>query len=79
LDELEVRDPDPEVLLGFLSGMEVRTLTKRLADQLGQEAPPIPETAAPAAQADLPEAPGFDSAESATVRDAETLQQWIDR
>ncbi|MFP3384779.1 DNA polymerase I [Tritonibacter sp. SIMBA_163] len=79
LDELEVRDPDPEVLLGFLSEMEFRTLTKRLADQLGQEAPTIPETAAPAAQADLPEAPGFDSAEYTTVRDAETLQQWIDR
>ncbi|NIZ15100.1 DNA polymerase I [Phaeobacter sp. HF9A] len=77
LDDLEVRDPDPEVLLGFLSQMEFRTLTKRLADQLGQEAPTIPEAPAQAAALELPEAPGFDTAQYTTVRDAETLEQWI--
>ncbi|WP_068242947.1 DNA polymerase I [Tritonibacter horizontis] len=79
LDELEIRDPDPEVLLGFLSSMEFRTLTKRFADQLGLEAPTIPETTPQAAAAlETPEAPRFDTAEYTTVRDAEGLQSWID-
>ncbi|GLP87001.1 DNA polymerase I [Tritonibacter mobilis] len=79
LDDLEVRDPDAETLLGFLAEMEFRTLSKRMADQLGREAPTIPEAPSAAAAAlELPEAPGFDSAEYTTVRDAETLQQWID-
>ncbi|MDF9304027.1 DNA polymerase I [Tritonibacter mobilis] len=79
LDDLEVRDPDADTLLGFLAEMEFRTLSKRMADQLGREAPTIPEAPSAAAAAlELPEAPGFDSAEYTTVRDAETLQQWID-
>ena len=36
LDDLEVRDPEPETLLGFLAEMEFRTLSKRMADQLGR-------------------------------------------
>ena len=43
LDDLEVRDPTMNTLLGFLAEMEFRTLTKRIADQLGVEAPEIPE------------------------------------
>ena len=79
LDDLEVRDPDAETLLGFLAEMEFRTLSKRMADQLGREAPTIPEAPSTAAATlELPEAPGFDSAEYTTVREAETLQQWID-
>ncbi|WP_416369251.1 DNA polymerase I [Tritonibacter mobilis] len=79
LDDLEVRDPDADTLLGFLAEMEFRTLSKRMADQLGREAPTIPEAPSAAAAAlELPEAPGFDRAEYTTVRDAETLQQWID-
>ena len=42
LDDLEVRDPDPEKLLKFLTEMEFRTLTKRIADALHVEAPAIP-------------------------------------
>ncbi|TNJ41413.1 DNA polymerase I [Phaeobacter sp. B1627] len=80
IEELAVQDPDPDTLLGFLSEMEFRTLSKRLATQLGVEAPAIPEAPAqsPAAPA-MPEAPGFDTATYTTVRDAETLQQWIDQ
>jgi len=79
LDDLEVRDPDADTLLGFLAEMEFRTLSKRMADQLGREAPTIPEAPSAAATAlELPEAPSFDSAEYTTVRDAETLQKWID-
>ena len=36
IDDLEVRDPDPEKLLSFLAEMEFRTLTKRIADQMGK-------------------------------------------
>ena len=39
LDDLEVRDPDPETLMAFLAEMEFRTLTKRIADQLDVEPP----------------------------------------
>ena len=56
IDDLEVRDPEPDVLLEFLSQMEFRTLTKRLADQLGMDAPAIPETAPQAAVGEV-EAP----------------------
>ena len=76
IDDLEVRDPDPERLLDFLARMEFRTLTKRIADKLGTEAPVI-EDAAPAA-ADAPEMPEIKDATYETVRDAITLQTWVD-
>ena len=40
LDDLEARDPVPEILLGFLAKMEFRTLTKRVSDQF-KIAPPL--------------------------------------
>ncbi|MEQ6203104.1 DNA polymerase I [Sulfitobacter sp. HNIBRBA2951] len=78
LDDLEVRDPDPEKLLAFLSEMEFRTLTKRIADTLKVEAPAIPE---PAPSADVPqiEAVPFDQAKYTQVSDAATLQTWLDK
>jgi len=79
LDDLEVRDPDPEVLLGFLAEMEFRTVTKRIADKLGVE-PPVVEVAAPAAtDIATPEAVGFDPDAYECVRDAAALQIWIHR
>ncbi len=75
--DLEVRDPEPEVLLKFLAEMEFRTLTKRMADQLGQEAPAITEataeTAAPI------EAVPFEREKYTCVRSADELQPWIDQ
>ncbi|WIY26646.1 DNA polymerase I [Parasedimentitalea psychrophila] len=77
IGDLEVRDPEPEVLLGFLAEMEFRTLTKRMADQLGQEPPVITE---PAAVAAAPiEAVPFDRDAYTCVTSAEELQPWIDR
>ncbi|WP_394199403.1 DNA polymerase I [Litoreibacter albidus] len=76
IDDLEVRDPDPERLLDFLARMEFRTLTKRIADKLGTEAPVI-EDAAPAA-AEAPEMPEIKDATYETVRDAIALQTWVD-
>ncbi len=76
IDDLEVREPDPEKLMAFLAEMEFRTLTKRLADRLDVEAPVIEVASAPAA--DVPEMPDLKDAVYTTVRDAAELQTWID-
>ncbi|MGJ8586804.1 MAG: DNA polymerase I [Yoonia sp.] len=79
LDDLEVRDPDPKVLLGFLGEMEFRTVTKRIAEKLGVEAPVIEASAPAATEVATPEQVGFDADAYDCVRDAATLQVWIDR
>ncbi|UWR22306.1 DNA polymerase I [Sulfitobacter sp. S190] len=78
IDDLEVREPDPDKLLAFLTKMEFRTLTKRIADALKVEAPAIPEPA-PAEDAPQVEAVPFDKATYTRVGDAEALQEWIDK
>ncbi len=83
LDDLELRAPEADVLLPFLAEMEFRTLTKRVADSLGAEAPAIDETPAAtgggaATPADAPEFPPIDPEAYECVRDAEALQVWID-
>ena len=78
LDDLEVRDPDAEQLLGFLAEMEFRTLSKRVAEVLGKEAPTIadaPVAADAPAAADVP----FDADLYEHVSDTEALQAWIER
>ena len=78
LDDLEVRDPDAEQLLGFLAEMEFRTLSKRVAEVLGKEAPTIADAPVPAdapAAADVP----FDADLYEHVSDTEALQAWIER
>ena len=78
LDDLEVRDPDPEKLMTFLTQMEFRTLTKRIADTLKVEAPVIPEPAPSAGASEIETVP-FDKATYTMVSDKETLQTWIDK
>ncbi|HYD14989.1 MAG TPA: DNA polymerase I, partial [Hyphomicrobium sp.] len=39
VDQLGVQDPKPDTLLGFLRQMEFTTLTKRISEKLGVEAP----------------------------------------
>ncbi|MBO9450457.1 DNA polymerase I [Tropicibacter sp. R16_0] len=78
LDDLEVRDPDPDTLLGFLAEMEFRTLTKRIAEQLGAEAPVIAEKTAPEAEDVVVEDVPFDASKYECIRDAAALQPWID-
>lgn len=76
LESLEVRDPESEVLLEFLAQMEFRTLTARVAEKLGVDAPAV--TSAPPAEAaaapDLPEmgAEGYEK-----VSDTAALDKWI--
>ncbi|KJZ20903.1 DNA polymerase I [Loktanella sp. S4079] len=78
LDSLEVRDPDPETLLGFLAQMEFRTVTKRIADKLGAEAPVI-EAAPTTTEVAAPEAVPIDAEKYECVSDEAALQVWIDR
>ncbi|WP_226624870.1 DNA polymerase I [Alloyangia pacifica] len=81
LDDLEVKEPDPEKLLAFLAEMEFSTLTKRIANALGAEAPVITEAKAPAADApaatDAPEMPPIDPAAYTWVKSAADLAPWI--
>ena len=77
LDDLEVKDPEAETLMAFLAEMEFRTLTKRIADQLGVEAPTIAAPTA-ATETTAPEAKPFESAIYDCVSDAAALQVWID-
>ena len=78
--DLEVRDPDPEPLLEFLNLMEFRTLTRRIADRFGLDAPALPDVA-PVAEAgpETPETPSFAEARYDTVSDLATLQDWVAR
>ncbi|MFG6595216.1 DNA polymerase I [Sulfitobacter sp. 1A13368] len=80
IDDLEVRDPDADRLLGFLSEMEFRTLSKRVAEVLGREAPAIPDAPAPAV-ADAPQVAevAFDHSQYEQVGDAEALRVWLNR
>ncbi|MDK3016797.1 DNA polymerase I [Pseudodonghicola flavimaris] len=78
LDDLEVKEPDPEVLLPFLAEMEFRTLTKRIADKLGAEAPVISDAPVQAAgDGPAPEAVPFDASAYECVRDLEDLEKWV--
>ncbi len=79
LDDLEVKDPEAETLLGFLAEMEFRTLTKRIADKLGAEAPVIADAPVPVNEAEEAEALPFDASKYECVRDAVALQKWIDQ
>ena len=80
IEDLEVRDPDPQELLGFVAQMEFRTLSKRLAEKLGVQAPVIAE---PEVQQSAVEAPAaaaaFDAEKYETITDSAGLQTWIDR
>ncbi len=80
LESLEVTPPEPDALLGFLAEMEFRTLTKRISDQLGVEAPVIDDAPVGADDTvlDAPEAPPIDPEKYECVRDMEALQRWID-
>ncbi len=77
LDSLEVKDPVADDLLGFLASMEFRTITKRVSEALGVEAPAVPEPAP--AEVDAPEAPPIEPEEYEWVRDEAALKAWVAR
>ncbi|WP_374299354.1 DNA polymerase I [Paracoccus sp. (in: a-proteobacteria)] len=76
LESLEVKAPDAPTLLTFLSEMEFRTLTARVAERLGAEAPAVvaaPVRDAPAA----PDLPPIDRSLYETITDREGLDRWV--
>lgn len=79
-ESMEVRDPDPETCLGFLTLMEFRTLAARIAGKLGVEPPVVADPAVlGAAPVPASAAKGFDADKYECVRDMAALQVWIDR
>ncbi|MBJ2152466.1 DNA polymerase I [Paracoccus sp. IB05] len=79
LDQLEVLKPDAEKLLGFLTHMEFRGLSRRVAEKLKVEVPVI-EAAKPATAAVTEvEAPAISEAGYVTIIDHATLDAWIAR
>jgi len=79
LEDLEVQDPDPDVLMPFLAEMEFRTLSKRIADKLGVEAPIISDKAPQGTEEVPAEAIPFNAENYECVRDSKALQAWIDQ
>jgi DNA polymerase-1 len=83
LDDLEIRQPDPGQIMAFLTGMEFRTLTRRVAEKLGITAPTLPETSAltVATSEEKPQAndeqPAFDHAAYECIRDRAALDRWV--
>ena len=78
LDDLEVRDPDPETLLGFLAKMEFRTLTKRVSDQFKIAAPVIVETAQPNSEPnETLKIQDFTTKTYTRVSDKAELEAWV--
>ncbi|WP_417248430.1 DNA polymerase I [Celeribacter sp.] len=83
LDSLEVKEPDTEKLLAFLSEMEFRTIVKRVAEKFNVEAPAVPDAPAPSAASSpdapaAPEAKPFDTSSYEKVTTMGALEQWID-
>jgi len=76
LESLELKDPEPEALMTFLTEMEFRTLTKRVADKMGVEPPEVTEVAA---AVDAPDAVPFDAEKYEWVKDIDALTKWIAR
>ncbi len=93
LEELGVTEPDAEPLLAFLNLMEFRTLTKRVAETLGADAPPPAAAATPSPAATngadttaLAPAPGqpvppddlpFNPDAYETITDLARLREWV--
>ena len=74
LDELLMKDPEPEVLLGFMAEMGLERLAARVAQRLGGGAVPTPETSA-LVPAESDEAPALDYQ---CVQTLAELEPWID-
>jgi DNA polymerase-1 len=79
LDELEITAPNPDKLLKFLTDMEFRSVTRRVAERLNVAVPTIEATPDDKPQAQEEARLPFDHAAYTAIRDPETLAQWIAR
>lgn len=81
LESLEVNDPDPEALLGFLSEMEFRTLTTRVAEKFKVDVPVITEKSVSSREnqpvSTGPDWPPIDFSGYQAVTDEAELDRWI--
>jgi DNA polymerase-1 len=84
LDELEVKAPEAEALMAFLTAMEFRTLTKRVAEALKIEAPVMAENSLTPPHAEMVDGPAPETAQPAfdhgayeCIRDAADLDRWV--
>lgn len=80
LDDLAITPPDAEKLLKFLTEMEFRSITRRVAERL-KVAAPVREAARPTATQpdEEPARLPFDHAAYIAIRDRTTLDRWIAR
>ena len=76
LDSLEMKEPVAEDLLAFLTEMEFRTITRRVAEALGAEVPVIQDTT-PEAEEEKADAQTFDTSRYVRISDTKTLEDWI--
>ena len=76
LDSLEMKEPVAEDLLAFLTEMEFRTITRRVAEALGAEVPVIQDTT-PEAEEEKADAQTFDTSQYVRISDKKTLEDWI--
>lgn len=83
LDDLEIRDPDPQALMTFLNRMELRTLTRRVAEKFNTDPPPATDVPAVPARDDEPAPEAgrlpFDHNTYICIRDAGALGKWLDQ
>ena len=77
LDSLEMKEAEPDALLDFLTKMEFRTITRRVAETLGVDVPVIEDTPAQEETDDAPEALPFEHGNYLSIGDAATLKEWI--
>ena len=80
LEDLDLREPVADDLLAFLTEMEFRTLTKRIAEKLGAEVPEMPDVPASSSSAEgsAPDvSQPFDAEKYETVSDKDALDRWI--
>jgi len=75
-DDLELRAPVSDDLLGFLADMELRTLSNRVAKKLGVEAPEVPEIAS---APDVAKTVDFEPDTYEWVKDTDALKTWVDQ
>ncbi|MEL6549589.1 MAG: DNA polymerase I [Pseudomonadota bacterium] len=76
LASLEVKEPDADALMDFLARMEFRTLSRRMSEALGVEAPTIPEPSKAEEETPAEQVP-IDPDKYETVRDIAALEAWI--
>ncbi len=79
LDTLEVREPEADALLSFLTSMEFRTITRRVAEALGVDVPVIEDAPAPDSAEATVEALPFEPDTYVAITDKSALQEWIDK